>query len=578
MTAQTTARPTHDGLRALQGPAPEQDCWRACPGCRGVVHWEKILRNAGVCLDCGHHFMLGAVDRAVQLFDEGSVTPLDLRASTVDVLGFTDTIPYRERLDSARRGTGLNEAVLCVEAAVEGRPVVSAIMDFRFMGGSLSAGVGELITQTAEFSLGTGIPLLLVCASGGARMQEGIHSLLQMAKTAGVLAELDSAGILSIALVTDPTYGGAAASFASLCDVTIAEPAARMGFVGPRVVAQSSGVPLPPGFQTAEFLLERGLIDAVVHRTELRPAIGRLLAVGEAAGDTPALVDPVDESDHRGTATPNGYPDAVASPRDPWEAVGLARELGRPRGADLIDSLLTSFAELRGDRSGTDCRAIMGGIGLLGGRPVAVIAQQKGRGSKELIACNSGMASPAGYRKAGRIMRLAAKLGIPLITLIDTPGAASDMNAEEGGQAMAVAESIRRMITLRAPTVAVVIGEGGSGGALALGVADRVLVLENAVYSVISPEGCAAILWRDAKAAPQAARALQIDADSLLRHGAIDAIVPEPPGGAHTNPALAGALLKAALERAIAEFAGRSMSDIIRRRRERFREFGSTYR
>jgi acetyl-CoA carboxylase carboxyl transferase alpha subunit/acetyl-CoA carboxylase carboxyl transferase beta subunit len=576
MTAQTTAKPQDDGVGARRGPAPEQDCRRPCPGCHAVVSWEKILRNAGVCPDCGHHFMLGAAERALQLFDEGSVTPLDIRASSVDVLEFTDTLPYRERLDSARRSTGLSEAVLCVEAAVAGRPVVSAIMDLRFMGGSLSAGVGELITQTAEFSLGTAIPLLLVCASGGARMQEGIYSLLQMAKTAGVLAELDSAGILSIALVTDPTYGGAAASFASLCDVTIAEPAARMGLASPRAIAQTNGTALPAGFQTAEFLLERGLIDAVVHRKQLRSVIGRLLAIAEAAEDAPALVDPADEPDDRGTTTPNGH-DAFASPRDPWEAVGLARELGRPRGADFIDSLLTSFVELRGDRTGTDCPAVIGGIGLLGSQPVAVIAQQKGRSSKELVACNFGMASPAGYRKAGRIMRLAAKLGIPLITLIDTPGAASDVNAEESGQAMAIAESIRRMITLPAPTVAVVIGEGGSGGALALGVADRVLALQNAVYSVISPEGCAAVLWRDAKSAPQAARALQVDAGSLLRHGAIDAIVPEPPGGAHVDPALAGALLKEALERTLAEFAGRPISDIIRRRRERVREFGNAH-
>jgi acetyl-CoA carboxylase carboxyl transferase beta subunit/acetyl-CoA carboxylase carboxyl transferase alpha subunit len=565
MTPQTAVTTTHDSPATCRAPAPGLDRRRICPGCSSVVPWEKILRNAGVCRDCGHHFILGAVERAMQLFDENSGTPLDVSTPSQDVLEFLDTRPYRDQLDTARRSTGLTEAVLCVEAAVDGRPVISAIMDFRFMGGSMSAAVGELITQTAEFSLGTGIPLLLVCASGGARAQEGIHALLQMAKTAAVLAELDGAGILTIALVTDPTYGGAAASFASLCDVTIAEPAARMGFTEPRVIAQASGTALPPGFQTAEFLLDHGLIDAVAHRTQLRSVISRLLAIAEAAYNAPPLLDPVDKPGDHGAAMPYARCDTTAASRDPRQAAGFARDPNRPRGADFIDSLLTSFVELRGDRSGADCPAIIGGIGLLDGQPVAVIAQQKVRNPPELAACGSGADAPAGHRKAGRVMRLAAKLGIPLITLIDTPGTAADVHAEEGGQAMAIAESIRRMITLRTRTVAVVIGEGGSGGALALGMADRVLALENAVYLVAAPN-------------EDAAMALQIDAESLLRHGAIDAIVAEPPHGAHTDPALASSLLKAALSRAMAELAGKPIADIMRRRRERFREFGNLYK
>jgi acyl-CoA carboxylase subunit beta len=560
----------------LAGPVPAP-AWRMCPGCRHLLYRDKLRRNAGVCPECGHHLLLSAVERAGQLFDEGSVALLDVSAPSRDVLGFVDTMPYRDRLARARRGTGLSEAVLCVEAAIEGRPVISAIMDFRFLGGSLSAGVGELITQTAEHSLRTATPLLLVCASGGARMQEGMHALMQMAKTAGALADLDEAGILTISLVTDPTYGGVAASFASLCDITIAEPAARLGFAGPRVIAQTTGAQLPAGFQTAEFLLERGLIDVVTPRAELRPALSRLLALAgpdpDPAGPRPGVLATPPDGGPAGS--PDGRrPAGESAGGDPWQAVGLARELTRPRAADFLGSLLSFFVPLRGDRAGSDCPAILAGIGMLDHQPVAVIAQQKGRTPKELIARNFGMASPAGYRKAGRIMRLAAKLAIPLITLIDTPGACPDVNAEETGQSMAVAESIRRMLSLRTPTVAVVIGEGGSGGALALGVADRVLALENAVYSVISPEGCAAILWRDAKAAPDAARALQVDAGSLLRHGMIDAIVAEPPGGAHADHALAGALLKAVLREAVAELASQPVADLVQRRRKRFREFG----
>lgn len=550
-------------LQAPSGPA--SIAWRQCPSCRNLLYREKVLRNSGACPDCGHHFMLSADERVEQLFDAGTVQALEVSAPSRDVLDFVDTMPYRERLDRARRDTGLFEAVLCVRASVQGYPVLAAIMDFRFLGGSLSAAVGELITQTAEQSLATATPLLLVCASGGARMQEGMHSLMQMAKTAGALSDLDAAGILTIALVTDPTYGGVAASFASLCDVTIAEPGARLGFAGPRVIAQTTGASLPPGFQTAEFLLARGLIDAVVPRGELRPMLARLLSVAESA-PTRRLPDEA--------AEPHQPPPARDAVADPWRAVGRARDIGRPRGADYLSSVFGWFVPLRGDRAGTDCPAILGGIGRLSSRPVAVIVQQKGRTPAELIAHNFGMASPAGYRKAGRIMRLAAKLGLPLITLIDTPGACPDVDAEEHGQAMAVAESISRMISLPTPTVAVVIGEGGSGGALALGVADRVLAQQHAVYSVISPEGCAAILWRDPAAAPRAARALRVDSGSLLAHGMIDAIIAEPDGGAHTDHAAAAALLRAALIDAVTELTGEPIYELVRRRRSRFRAFG----
>jgi acetyl-CoA carboxylase carboxyl transferase subunit beta len=309
----------------------------------------------------------------------------------------------------------------------------------------------------------------------------------------------------------------------------------------------------------------------VAPRPELRPALSGLLTL-TCPGQPGPQPAPQPEPP---AAAPDAPPPLPAEPcADSWLAVGLARDLGRPRSADFLDSLLSSYLPLRGDRAGADCPAILGGIGMLGRQPVAVIAQQKGRTPKELMAHNFGMASPAGYRKAGRIMRLAAKLGIPLITLIDTPGAAPGVDAEETGQAMAVAESIRRMLSLRTATLAVVIGEGGSGGALALGVADRVLALQNAVYSVISPEGCAAILWRDAAAAPQAARALQVDAGSLLQHGMIDGIIAEPPGGAHADHQLASALLNTALREAVADLVSQPVEDLVRRRRKRFREFG----
>ncbi|MGW9349610.1 acetyl-CoA carboxylase carboxyltransferase subunit alpha [Nocardiopsis flavescens] len=542
--------------------APTTTDWLACPGCTALVYRKRFRRALGVCPECGHHSRVGAAERTAQLLDEGSRVPVDLPSPPEDPLEFTDLRPYAERLREARRSTGMEDALLLSTGTVRGRPVVLCVLDFSFMGGSLGTAMGEGIARAADLALETRTPLVLVTASGGARMQEGILSLLQMAKTAQALAALDRAGVLTVSLVTDPTFGGVAASFATLADVIVAEPGARMGFAGPRVIAQTLGRELPEGFQTAEFLLSKGMVDDVRPRSELRAVLAGLLGGGEPAppppdGPAPLLRDPA------------GLPE-----RDAWETVGIARHEDRPTTLDYVHRVLDGFHELHGDRIAGDCPAIVGGMGSLDGRTVMVIGHQKGHTTRERVARNFGMPTPDGYRKAARLMRLAAKLGIPVLTLVDTPGAYPGPEAEERGQAVAIAESIRLMSQLPVPTVSVVTGEGGSGGALALGVADRVLCLSSAVYSVISPEGCAAILWRDGAMARQAASALRLDARELLRMGAVDAVVPEPGAGAHTDPAAAARALHGALRAALAELAGSTPSELLERRRRRFRDIG----
>ncbi|MEW2380513.1 acetyl-CoA carboxylase carboxyltransferase subunit alpha [Micromonospora sp. NPDC047707] len=549
-------------VSTLPSSAPE---WVSCGTCRGLTYGPRFDRDLRVCPGCGHHSRLTAGQRIEQLLDPGSVRPLEPPAVREDPLGFVDSHPYPDRLHAARRATGHAEAVTCVTGTLLGHPLVAAVMDFRFLGGSLGVGVGAAITAAAETARDTRRPLLLVTASGGARMQEGALALMQMAKTSQAMAELDEAGILTICLVTDPTYGGVAASFATLGDVVIAEPGARIGFAGRRVIEQTIGHELPEGFQTAEFLLARGLLDAVVARSALRPTLARLLAA--AAPGTP----------------PAAAPTRVRLVRDPAElpvreaadVVAAARHPQRPTTLDYIAQVFDDFLELRGDRSAGDCPAIVGGIGRLDGRPVVVIGSQKGRDTAERIQRNFGMALPEGYRKAARLMRLATKLGLPVVTLVDTPGAHPGVDAEERGQAWAIAETIRLMSGLPVPVVAVVTGEGGSGGALALAVADRVLACAGAMYSVISPEGCAAILWKDPAAAPRAAAALQISSRDLLRHGIVDAVVPEPPGGAHEDPVTAADSLRAALIESLQEIAAVAATDLVARRRRRFRRFGT---
>ena len=258
----------------------------------------------------------------------------------------------------------------------------------------------------------------------------------------------------------------------------------------------------------------------------------------------------------------------------PMQRVQVARHPRRPYALDYIRAAFTEFTELRGDRLFRDDPAVVGGWARLDGRPVVVIGQQKGRDTKENLYRNFGMPHPEGYRKALRLMHLAERFGVPTITLIDTPGAYPGLGAEERGQAEAIARNLEEMARLRTPLVATIIGEGGSGGALALGLADHVLMFENAVYSVISPEGCAAILWKDATQKERAARALRLTADDLLALGIVDTIIDEPAGGAHASPKRAAVMLRAALVAAVSALTDLSPDDLRARRTEKFLRMG----
>jgi len=354
---------------APQRGVAEDNGWVLCSGCRTPLYGKRLARNLKVCPDCNHHHRLTAPERLEQLLDPGSVEILDLPPAGADVLRFTDTMPYPDRLAAARRATGLEEAVLVATGRIVGLPLVAAVMDFRFLGGSLGAAVGELITRAAELALERRIPLLIASASGGARMQEGPVSLMQMAKTSQALGRLDEAGILTISLVTDPTYGGVAASFATLCDVIVAEPGARLGFAGRRVIEQTIRQSLPPNFQTVEMLLEHGLVDTIRPRALLRQTLRRVLAA--AAPYEPG--DPAGERDDLVVRDPGALPEI-----DPWQAVRQARDLNRPTTLDYLELGFDEFEELHGDRIGGDCTAVVGGVARLAGRPVMAIGHQKG--------------------------------------------------------------------------------------------------------------------------------------------------------------------------------------------------------
>jgi acetyl-CoA carboxylase carboxyl transferase subunit beta len=543
--------------------------WIKCRSCGELLWLKRFDRVLRVCTHCGNHGPTTPAERIRHLVDPGSFRRMPVPAVPVDPLSFVDTKPYRDRLADATARTQEEDAVVIGTAEIRGRSAVIAVMNFGFLGGSMGSAVGEALAVAGEAALASRRPLILVTASGGARMQEGCLSLLQMAKVAEVMGRLHEAGVLTVAVVTDPTFGGVAASFATQADVLVAEPAARLGFAGPRVIEQTIGQKLPRGFQTAEFLSERGLVDIVAPRQQLPAILERLMA---AADGSPQPAGSRPDAGTRGVVT---TPIPVTEQADAWQAVQLARHPDRPTARDYLHLAFDWFVELRGDRCGTDSPTLVGGIASIGHHPVMVLGTQKGHSTKELVDSNFGMVGPEGYRKAQRLMRLAERLRLPVVTLVDTPGAYPATDAEEHGQAHAIAESILQMTALRVPTVAVVTGEGGSGGALALAVADRLLVLENATYSVISPEGCAAILWKSATQAPDAARALKLMSWDLLRSGVADGVVCEPAGGAQADQVGVAASLRAALLDALAQVTADPAGDVLAARRRRLRQVGT---
>ncbi len=538
-----------------------KELWAVCPKCNAHFARTEYPRGFDVCPKCGAPRRLGAYERIDSLADKGSFIELNKEISISDPLNFSDAGgTYVDKAKATIEKTGLNESVVSGECKIDGRGVVICVMDFRFLGGSLSSGAGEKIVLAAEYAVERRLPLVIFCASGGARMHEGIISLMQMARTQAAIARLQELGLQYISVLTDPTTGGVSASYALTADIVIAEPRALIGFAGRRVIENTIKQKLPDDFQTAEYLLEHGFIDAIVKREEMRGFLSMALSFFKP-----------DQ-----TVYGAGAPAKVrkAKTEDAWKKVQLARSPLRPTINDYIAFAFDSFTELHGDRQCRDDRAIIGGLAEICGIKVVLIGHQRGHTADENLACNFGMGSPDGYRKALRLMKLAEAWGLPVITLVDTAGAYPGMEAEARGQAEAIGRNLAAMARLRAPFVTVITGEGGSGGAIGLAVADRILMLENAVYSVISPEGCAAILWKDGKKAPEAAKALKVTASSLMELGVIDRIVPEPKGGAQASHEEAAANLKDAILTALSEIISEETENLVEKRYGKFLKMG----
>ena len=548
---------------------PERRLYAKCNSCKRIVDIEEAARDLDVCPHCGHHMRLGARRRLEITCDKDSFQEWFADLEATDFLGFPG---YAGKLQTARTKTGEADAVVCGRATIEGMPCAIFVMNGDFMMGSMGAVVGEKISRTFERAAAEELPVVGFTVSGGARMQEGTTSLMQMAKVSAARQRFSTQGGFYLCVLTDPTSGGVTASFAMEGDVILAEPGALVAFAGPRVIEQTIHKKLPEGFQSAEFQLEHGFVDRIVARADIRDELGRLLSLHAPADVAAQWVRPCTRPAQETPARPVKVKGATTMPEVScaYDRVKNARSAERATALDIIDNLFTDFVELHGDRGFRDDAAVVAGVARLGGRAVTVIATERGRNLKERVARNFGSAHPEGYRKALRLMHQAERFDRPVVCLIDTSGAYCGIEAEERGQGAAIADNLVAMAGLACPVVSVVIGEGGSGGALGLGVADRVWMLENAVYSVISPEGCASILYKDASKAPEAAAALGLTADKLLELGIIDRIVSEGTG----SPADVAANLREALVPTLDELAARPTDALLQERYEKFRQMG----
>ena len=581
---------------------------RKCKKCGAVHSVQDVRANDFACPSCGAYVRIHAKRRIKLLADPGSFEEWNQELPVVNPLDFPE---YEQKLWEVKESTGLNEAVVTGKITIDGIPTAIGVCDARFLMSSMGHNLGEKIARMAERAAEEKLPVILYACSGGARMQEGIISLMQMVKTSEALGRLQESGQLFISVLTDPTMGGVTASFAMLGDIILAEPGALIGFTGQRVIQQTIGGKLPEGFQRSEFLLKHGFTDAIVPRRDQRAVLAHILRLhvkgaAELASETAPVFEEAELAEEftREEVAPKKAPgilDAAASAlqnlqrlafgqkeekeeeresrfsegghRSAWETVKLSRAKDRAHAKDYIDALFPDFMELHGDRCYGDDEAVIGGIASFHGIPVTVIGIQKGRDFLENKRRNFAMPNPEGYRKALRLMKQAEHFKRPVICFVDTPGAYCGVGAEERGQGQAIAENLQKMAALRTPILAIVIGEGSSGGALGVATANEVWMMENAVYSILSPEGFAAILYRDAKQAELAAENMRLTSRDLLELGVIEKIIPEPEPVTFENIQTVARELEPELLEFIGKYSAMSRDELANQRYERFRKF-----
>ncbi|MEV7600793.1 carboxyl transferase domain-containing protein [Kitasatospora sp. NPDC089797] len=490
---------------------------------------------------------------------------------------------YRASLDRARERTGLDEAVLTGRGLVHGRPVALVASEFRFLGGSIGVATAERITRAVERATAERLPLLALPVSGGTRMQEGSAAFLCMLRITAAVQAHRAAGLPYLSYLRNPTMGGVFASWGTLGQLVLAEPGARLGFLGPRVYEELRGVELPPDVQRAETLAGNGLVDAVVPPQELRELLRRTLTVlgttpplppAAPLSSGPASAPPSPRPAGPDAATPDAAapnvttPDAAAADAgtpDAWDSVRRTRRPDRPGTRELLRRTAEELVLL--DAPGGRDGALVRALAVLGGHPVLVVGQER------RSAAHERPFTAADLRAVRRSARLAEELGLPLVTVVDTAGAELSARAEREGIAVEIAHCLTTLLALRTPVLAVLLGQGSGGGALALLPADRVLAAGHAWLAPLPPEGASAIVHRDGAHAAELARSQGIDAHRLAEVGLVDEVVDELPDAAE-EPAAFCARLGGAVVRALGELSATGGTERLAARALRHRRLG----
>jgi acetyl-CoA carboxylase carboxyl transferase beta subunit len=492
---------------------------------------------------------VGARELIGQVLDEGSFVSWDTPPpQPADISG-----AYAGELARARERTGLDEAVVTGEGLLLGRRVAVLACDFDFLAGSIGVAAAERLVRAVERATAHELPVLAAPTSGGTRMQEGTVAFLQMVKISAAIAAHRSAGLAYLVYLRHPTTGGVLASWGSLGHVTVAEPGALVGFLGPRVYEALYGEKFPAGVQTAENLYEHGLVDAVLPPEQIAEIAARALNV---------LSAPREELPGRAPSTEEEVPDVAA-----WESIERSRRPERPGVRELLRQGAHDVTPLHGTGEGESEPGLRLALARFGGAPCVVLGQDRTRQS---VGQPLG---PAGLREARRGMRLARELKLPLVTVIDTAGAALSKEAEEGGLAGEIARCLAELVMLEAPTVCVLLGQGAGGGALALLPADRVIAAQHGWLSPLPPEGASAILYRTTERAPELAASQGVRSLDLLRDGIVDRIVVEHPDAAEEPDAFV-ARMSRALEDEIAGLLQRAPDERFAARLDRYRRLG----
>ncbi|MCL2286742.1 MAG: acetyl-CoA carboxylase carboxyltransferase subunit alpha [Firmicutes bacterium] len=533
--------------------------WIKCIKCQGVIY-NKQLGDHKICPNCNISFRITAREMIGLIADIDSFKERDEHLVSNDPIQFPG---YVQKVSALADTLDIKEAVVTGRCSIHGIDTMLGVMDSNFIMGSMGSVVGEKLTKAFEEATKNRLPIIVFTASGGARMQEGIVSLMQMAKVSGAVKRHSDEGLLYVTVLTDPTTGGVTASYAMLGDIILAEPGALVGFAGRRVIEQTIKQKLPEDFQSAEFVLKNGFIDKIVPRDKMRDTLGQLLKLHDN-GPEPHI--------HKNTDF-RYFTDCCDT--EPSKVVEISRKKTRPTSKDIISYMLTDFIELHGDRNFRDDGAVIGGVGYLNGKPITVVATQKGRDLQENLATNFGQPHPEGYRKALRLMKQAEKFGRPILALINTSGAYPAATAEERGQGEAIARNLFNMSGLKVPVISVIIGEGGSGGALALALADKVYMFEYSIYSILSPEGFASILWKNAERAKEAAAVMKLRPKDLLELQIIEGIIPEAEGGFDNDMSYSLDYLKQLLTHEYNVLLQKTTGGLLDERYARFRKFGA---